>query len=103
LALIDHARFSGAPDMPSITEFIPAYRMPSSWNGLLGPAGLPEPIVQRINAEAGKALNTPDVKSKLEGTGDRIVGKTPAEFAQRIADDIEFFGRLIRSVGIQPE
>jgi tripartite-type tricarboxylate transporter receptor subunit TctC len=103
LALLDEKRFSGAPDLPSISEIIPSYRMPSSWNGFLGPAGLPEPIVQRLNAEINKILNSPDVRASLESNGYRVVGGTSGEFASRIRNDIEFYGRLIKAAGIQPE
>ncbi len=103
LAVLETTRFSRTPELPSITETLPAYRMPASWNGFVGPAALPEPIVARLNAEIGKALNTPDVRGKIEDAGYRVAGGTPAQFGQRIRDDIAFYGPIIKAVGIQPE
>jgi tripartite-type tricarboxylate transporter receptor subunit TctC len=103
LAVLETTRFTRTPDLPSITETLPAYRMPASWNGFVGPAGLPEPIVTRLNAEIGKALSMPEVRGKIEDAGYRVAGGTPAQFGQRIRDDIAFYGPVIKSVGIQPE
>lgn len=103
LAVLETVRFSRAPELPSITETLPAFRMPASWNGFVGPAGLPEPIVTRLNAEIGKILSMPEVRSKLEDAGYRVAGGTPAAFGQRIRDDIAFYGPIIKAVGIQPE
>lgn len=103
LGLLDETRFSGAPDLPSLSELIPAYRLPSSWNGFVGPAGLPDVIVQRLNVEIGKILNMAEVRSKLEDNGYRVAGGAPAQFATRIRNDIEFFGRVIKTAGIEQE
>ena len=103
LAVLETTRFSRAPDIASITEALPSFRMPASWNGFVGPAGLPEPVVARLNVEIGRALHTPEVHDKLESGGYRVANGTPAEFGRRIRDDIEFYGPIIKSVGIQLE
>ena len=103
LAVLETVRFSRAPDIPSVTETVASFRMPATWNGIVGPAGMPEPVVQRLNAEIGKILATPEIKTKLEDFGYRTAGGTPADFGNRIRDDIAFYGPIIKSVGIQPE
>ena len=75
--------------------------MPPTWNGIVGPAGMPEPVVARLNAELVKALNIPEVKSKLEDNGYRVVGGTPEEFGKRIRGDIAFYGPIFKSVGVR--
>ena len=77
--------------------------MPPTWNGIVGPAGMPEPVVARLNAELVKALNIPEVKSKLEDNGYRVVGGTPEEFGKRIRDDIAFYGPIFKSVGVEAQ
>lgn len=103
LAVLETVRFSKTPHIPSVTESVPSFRMPATWNGIVGPAGMPEPLVERLNAEIGKVLAMPEIKGKLEEFGYRTAGGTPAEFGNRIRDDIAFYGPIIRSVGIQPE
>jgi tripartite-type tricarboxylate transporter receptor subunit TctC len=66
LAVLEETRFSRWPEYPSITETLPSYKMPPTWNGIVGPAGLPEPILQRLNGEFNKALNLSEVKRRLE-------------------------------------
>src|SRR6266568_4221774 len=60
LAVLEPRRFALRPQIPSMSEVLPAFRKPSSWFGLFGPAGLPAPIMARLNAETIKALTAPD-------------------------------------------
>jgi len=77
--------------------------MPASWLGFFGPAGLPEPILARLNSEINKAAQSPDVRAKLEAAGMPIVGTTSEEFARMVRDDIEAYRRIISAAGIKPE
>src|SRR3954452_23763089 len=88
LAVLETVRFSAYPEYPSISDELPGFRMPPTWNGIVGPAGMPAPVVTRLNSEFVKALNIPDVKSKLEDNGYRVVGGSPEEFGKRISGDI---------------
>jgi tripartite-type tricarboxylate transporter receptor subunit TctC len=103
LAVLETVRFSAHPEYPSITDELPGFRMPPTWNGIVGPAGMPAPVVARLNAEFVKALNIPEVKSKLEDNGYRVVGGTPEEFGKRINGDIAFYGPIFKSVGVQAQ
>lgn len=103
LAVLETVRFSAHPEYPSISDELPAFRMPPTWNGIVGPAGMPEPVVARLNAELVKALNLPEVKSKLEDSGYRTVAGTPHEFGKRIRDDIAFYGPIFKSVGVEAQ
>ena len=51
LAVLEPERYSKLPNVPSMSEIIPAFRKPSSWFGFFGPPGLPQPIVTRLNTE----------------------------------------------------
>lgn len=100
LAVLETVRFSAHPQYPSISDELQGFRMPPTWNGIVGPAGMPAPIVARLNGEFVKALNIPDVKSKLEDNGYRVVGGSPEEFGKRISGDIAFYGPIFKSVGV---
>jgi tripartite-type tricarboxylate transporter receptor subunit TctC len=103
LAILEPNRFSKLPNVPSMSEVLPAFRKPSSWFGFFGPPGLPAPIVTRLNSEIAKALNAPDVVSKLDDNGMAVIGNKPDEFAALLKDGIERYGTIIKTAGIPPE
>src|SRR6266568_2642807 len=103
LAVLEPARFGKLPQIPSMTEIVPAFRKPSSWFGFFGPPGLPAPILARLNGEIGKALHAPDVLPTLEDNGLAVIDGSPEQFAALIRDGIERYGAIIKSAGIQPE
>jgi tripartite-type tricarboxylate transporter receptor subunit TctC len=82
---------------------VPGYAMPRSWLGFFGPAKMPAPIVQRLNAEILKALHSPDVKQKLEIAGMPVVGTSAEEFGRMVRDDIETFRKITSAAKIKPE
>jgi tripartite-type tricarboxylate transporter receptor subunit TctC len=103
LAVLEPARFPRRSDIPSMSEAIPAFKKPSSWFGVFGPAGLPAPVAARLNGEIVKALNAPDVRAKLEENGMAVIGGTPEDFRALIADGIVRYGAIIKAAGVQPE
>jgi tripartite-type tricarboxylate transporter receptor subunit TctC len=103
LAVLEPARYAKLAQIPSMSEIVPAFRKPSSWFGFFGPAGVPAPIVTRLNAEIGKALNAPDVLTALDENGLAVIGGSPERFAALIRDGIERYGVIIKRAGIQPE
>ena len=103
LAVLEPTRYAGLPDVPSMSEIIPAFRKPSSWFGFFGPAGLPAPIVMRLNAEMNKALHEPEIMQNFHANGYDVIGGTPQRFADLIKDGIERYGAIIKAAGIQPE
>lgn len=103
LAVLEPSRFARRPDIPSMSEAIPAFRKPSSWFGVFGPAGLPPPVATRLNGEIVKALGAPDVKAKLDENGMAILGGTPEDFRALLEDGIARYGAIIKTAGIKPE
>jgi tripartite-type tricarboxylate transporter receptor subunit TctC len=103
LAVLEPARYAKLPDVPSMSEIIPAFRKPSSWFGFVGPPGLPAPIVARLNTEMNKALKELDLVKNFEANGYAVIGGTPRQFTDLIQDGIERYGAIIKSAGIQPE
>jgi tripartite-type tricarboxylate transporter receptor subunit TctC len=104
IAMNTGQRFRLLADVPTIGEQIPGYEPPPAWTGYLGPAGLPEGIVRRLNAEMNAAARSPEVRDKLEAIGFVVSAtNTPAEFAATIRRDLEHVGKIVKSAGIQPE
>jgi tripartite-type tricarboxylate transporter receptor subunit TctC len=103
LAIVDNKRYAGLPDIPALNEAVPGFEKPATWTGFVGPAGMPQPVVQRLNAEITKGLQMPDVRAKLEAVGlDAVLG-TPEQFGALIRRDIESYGKIVKSIGLKPE
>jgi tripartite-type tricarboxylate transporter receptor subunit TctC len=82
----DH-RSAAFPDLPTIAESgVPGYEA-GTWTGVIAPAGLPRPIVDKLNAAINKALTMPNFKARFAQIGDEPAGGTPEEFAKVIAAD----------------
>ena len=103
LGLVEAKRQPSVPEIPSIGESVPGYAMPRSWLGFFGPAGLPAPIVKRLNTELLKALHAPDIRAKLEAAGMPVIGTSAEEFAAVVKDDIEMYRKIAAGAGIKPE
>ena len=104
IAFIDRVRSRLRPEVGTLNEALPnAYNLVVWW-GILGPAGLPRPVVDRINLEAGKALADPNLTAKM--TTITIMAPSanaPEEFARQIKSDVDNVGRVVKALGLQPE
>ena len=100
LAVTTAQRSKVLPELPTIAESgVPAYEN-STWHGWLAPAGTPQAIINRLNAELVKAAKAPDIGEKLAADGGEGVGSTQAEFARLIATETTRWGKVIKEAGI---
>jgi tripartite-type tricarboxylate transporter receptor subunit TctC len=96
-------RIALAPDIPTLAESgLPGFES-NQWWAVSGPAGLPVPIISRLNADLNRILRSDDMRKRLAADGAEPAGGTPAELAAYISRDVEKWGRVIRSVGIKGE
>jgi tripartite-type tricarboxylate transporter receptor subunit TctC len=103
LAVLEPARFSNMPEVPSISEFIPAFHKPSTWFGLFAPRGTPDPIISRLNGEIVRIMNEPDIHQLLEHNSYTVIGGSPEHLRALMIDGIARFGKIIQAAGIKPE
>jgi tripartite-type tricarboxylate transporter receptor subunit TctC len=103
LAILEPHRYAKLPDIPSMTEILPAFRKPSTWFGFFGPAHLPPAILARLNAEMKKAVTAPEIRAKLEGQDLKIIADTPQEFAALQNEGVKEFGAIIKAAGLKPQ
>ena len=103
LALTGKARQPAFPDVPTFAEYGLGEFEPLAWGGLLAPAGTPAAIVERLNRELVRIVNLPDVRAKLVGMGNDIVGNSPAAFAAEIRADVARWGPVMHAAGIRGE
>jgi tripartite-type tricarboxylate transporter receptor subunit TctC len=88
------------PDLPSIAEALPGYGA-SGWYGLVAPAATPKDVLARLNAEAVRALRSPDVAEKLSGQGAEPAPGSPGEFAAFIRAEIEKWSKVVKAANMK--
>jgi tripartite-type tricarboxylate transporter receptor subunit TctC len=103
LAASGATRFPLMPELPTIGEIYPGYEV-LIWHGLFAPAGVPQPIMDRLRAEVVEVLKEPDLIQRLATTGSgEPYFSTPDEFRARIRGDNEKYGKVIRAIGAMLE
>lgn len=103
LAVTDSRRLRAAPDLPTVAEAgVPGYEA-TVWFGVLAPAGTPEAVVKRLNAEIRKVLDSAAVKEKFAAEGAEPFPLSPAEFSDLIKADIVRWGEAVKRSGARVE
>jgi tripartite-type tricarboxylate transporter receptor subunit TctC len=98
LATSEAKRASIAPDLPTIGEAaLPGYGT-GLWFGILGPAGTPKPVIDKISDAANKALKDPDVVKQLETQGLNALGGSPDDFAAFIKSETQRWARVMHDM-----
>jgi len=103
IAVIDPKRQPALPELPAMGEILQGYSMPQTWFAFFGPAGLPQNIVSRLNADIARTLNSPDVRPRLEERNLTIVASAPEEVTKTIKASFDIYGKVIKAAGIRPE
>jgi tripartite-type tricarboxylate transporter receptor subunit TctC len=98
LATTASKRLAQYPDLPTMTELGYEGVQSDAWFALFAPAGTPQPIIRRLNAEFGKALRDDAVAGPLRELGLEVVPGTPEELAATLKADYERLGPLIRKM-----
>jgi tripartite-type tricarboxylate transporter receptor subunit TctC len=100
LGVTSAERVAQLPDVPTIADTIPGYES-WTWVSAFAPVGTPRAIVDRLNAEIGKAMNDPDVASRLSAQTLDPAHRPPEELAQRLRMDYETIGKLFRQFDVK--
>jgi tripartite-type tricarboxylate transporter receptor subunit TctC len=106
LAVTGGKRSRYLPEIPTMTESgLPGYDETVSdlWYGLFAPAQTPKAIVDRLNAEVDKAMNTTAVKERMAAQGFERLKMTSDEFAVFLRADLDKWGKVVKAAGIRPE
>ena len=98
LGVVNEKRVSALPEVPTIGETIKGFGS-TPWYGLFAPAGTPKAIVERLQSEAAKALDSADAREKLAGVGCEPFKSSPQQFASLIKDDLLKWQRIVKESG----
>jgi tripartite-type tricarboxylate transporter receptor subunit TctC len=98
IAVTTPKRLPSNPELPAMAEALPGFEV-VGWYGVIGPANMPQPLVRRLHEELVKALNQPDVKSRIESDGSEPVGSSPEEFRRFMHADLDKWAKLVKESG----
>lgn len=100
LAVSGTRRSPSLPEVPTMAEAgLPGYNV-SGWFGVIGVAGTPQPILERLNDAVVKAVAMPDVRERLLETGAEPVSSSIAEFRKTIIDNLDLYKDTMKRAGI---
>jgi tripartite-type tricarboxylate transporter receptor subunit TctC len=102
LAVTSEKRSSSLPEVPAVAETLPGFAI-VSWQAIFAPAGVPQPIVDRLSSEMIKAINDPEIKAKLAAQGIEPSGITPSELAAFQKAEIDKWARVIKTANIKAD
>ncbi|HTP61115.1 MAG TPA: tripartite tricarboxylate transporter substrate binding protein [Burkholderiales bacterium] len=103
LGTTGRTRSSVLPDVPTIAEAgVPGYET-GIWLGLMAPMGTPRPVLERLNAEIGRVLNSPEVKEIWSKQGAVPMNMTIEQFDKFLRDDIAKWAGVVKATGMKIE
>jgi tripartite-type tricarboxylate transporter receptor subunit TctC len=102
LAVSSSQRHPQLPTVPTVAEYIPGFEIPT-WIGIVGPAGLPLEIKERLLATLNHVLGLPEVRKQLADQTFQIVASSPESFLARVKKDSDAMSILIQKKIVSPE
>jgi tripartite-type tricarboxylate transporter receptor subunit TctC len=96
-------RSTVAPELPTIAESgVPGFHY-FGWNGVMAPAGVARPVVDKLNGLMKEILATPEIRQSYLAQGEEPAYTTVDEFARLIRDDYTQMGKMVKLAGLKPE
>jgi tripartite-type tricarboxylate transporter receptor subunit TctC len=103
IAIVEKKRYPGYPEVQTIAEVVPGFEKPPAWFSFFGPAGLPRPVLERLNGEIVRALRSPDVEKWLDANSLQLLAGSPDELGASLRNALELYAKLIRAAGVKLE
>ncbi|MDX3904543.1 MAG: tripartite tricarboxylate transporter substrate binding protein [Pigmentiphaga sp.] len=105
LGVLQAERAKAAPEVPTLAQAgVEGFAVPDTWVGLLGPAGMPTAVVERLRSGIEQALASPDLQTRLATAGFEVEAHpSPAKFARLLAGSVDTYRDIVAKAGIEPE
>jgi tripartite-type tricarboxylate transporter receptor subunit TctC len=103
LGVTSDKRSRAAPEVPTFAEAGVAGYEATGWFGVVAPAGTPEPVIRRLNAEFRRALDDPQLRERMIALGCEPAAGTPEEFGARIRSEIPKWADVVKRSGTKLE
>jgi tripartite-type tricarboxylate transporter receptor subunit TctC len=91
-----------AADWPALAESMPGFDI-TAWFAIVGPAGIPKDVVDKLNNAVGQALKSPEAREKLAGIGIQPMPLAPEQLKAFMGSEVSKWIRLVKDANIQPE
>ena len=95
-------RSAALPDVPTVGETVKGYEA-TAWFGIGMPKGTPREIIDKVNAEANRALADPKMRERLADLGGKPIAGTPEDFGKVIAAETEKWAKVVKASGATVE
>lgn len=103
VAIASATRAKMAPDLPTMIESgVPGFVV-TQWHGMLSPRGTPRPVIERLHREIVKAVQRPEVASRLALDGTEGIASSPQEFAAHLKSEREQWEKVVKLANIRGE
>ncbi|MEJ8815495.1 tripartite tricarboxylate transporter substrate binding protein [Variovorax ureilyticus] len=103
LAVTTQRPVKSLPGVPPVADAVKGFDL-TSWNGVFGPAGMPRPVVEKLDAELRQVLAEKEVQEQLAQLGFEVWPSSgPDDFAKYVADQLAHWTSLIKQAGIRQE
>lgn len=102
LGVTSPKRLAVLPDVPPVAETVPGYEA-GSWYAMLAPAATPRPIVERLNRESVKAVNSAEAQAKLIAAGVDPETMTPEALGAKIRSETARWGKVVKAAGLKAQ
>ena len=102
LAVGTATRSPALPDVPTVAEQgYPGFEA-ALWLGIMGPANMPKPVVDRLHKEIVAIVATPEFKASMDANGaEPIASKSPEEFREMLRGQVDKYGKITKAIGIK--
>jgi tripartite-type tricarboxylate transporter receptor subunit TctC len=101
IAVTTAKRLPAEPNVPTIAESGVAGFDVALWHGLIGPKGLPQPVVERINSEVNKILHIKETAEQLQTDGVAPAGGSAQQFQAQIKKEIDLWRKVVATTGVK--
>jgi tripartite-type tricarboxylate transporter receptor subunit TctC len=103
LAVASRSRYAGMPEVPTAAEaWLPGFEI-DYWYAMLGPAGMPRPLVEQIQREVAALVATPEMKESMQAQGSVGIGGSPEELAALIRNETALWSRVVKAGNVRAE
>ena len=98
IAVTNPKRLPALPDLPAVAEAVPGFEV-VGWYGIIGPAKMPAPLVNRLHKEFVRVLNEPAIRDRIVADGSEPVGSSPEEFRRFMQADLVKWAKVVKESG----
>jgi tripartite-type tricarboxylate transporter receptor subunit TctC len=99
IAVMGPKRTSSLPDVPTVSESLPAYQSGPAFWVLLTRAGTPPAVIKRLNSDVVKAMQAAEVRERFVQTDMETIGSTPAQCDAFLREQVQIWGQIVRASG----